>query len=380
MKLIYLSPIEWNYIKQRPQFLCEGFSQYFEVVYIEPSWSILKSLLHRNLKFIKKKYRINNATMVFRPSGIIRMPKKISNDFLYEIGNKIEQRQLKKLLDENSILIVGNPLYYDIIKYFDLKNFIIIYDCMDDFIELYRLLGYNNKFIQRLENCERNLCKISKNIVVTSDVLLKRIKEKYGIDEKNIIKISNGINNIHKLNFKLLNEANFYNQQLNFLYVGTVSEWFDLDAITKIAQEFSESKIIIAGPIEKKIKKDILNIPNIQYRGIISHNECMKLIQKSDICLYPFKKSYLLDTINPVKILEYMMFRKPIIAVESIELAKYNDIIYMYNDISQLTDKINEIIQDVKNGTFCNKNFLIDEIITNNTWDKKINHFLSTFK
>ena len=59
-------------------------------------------------------------------------------------------------------------------------------------------------------------------------------------------------------------------------------------------------------------------------------------INTVDICLYPFKKSDLLDTIDPVKIYEYLSCNKPIIAIHSKEMEKYDRKVYVYDSIDEL--------------------------------------------
>lgn len=62
------------------------------------------------------------------------------------------------------------------------------------------------------------------------------------------------------------------------------------------------------------------------------------MIAGFDVCIYPFKQDDLLDTINPVKIYEYLAVNKPIIAVESAEtkpLARQKGV-YCYRDREKL--------------------------------------------
>ena len=82
-----------------------------------------------------------------------------------------------------------------------------------------------------------------------------------------------------------------------FGYVGMIAEWFDNKAIEVIAEN-PNNQVILVGPCEcERIEKQ-----NITYIGKVEKSEVEKYICSFDICIYPFKKSELLDTINPVKI------------------------------------------------------------------------------
>ena len=44
----------------------------------------------------------------------------------------------------------------------------------------------------------------------------------------------------------------------------------------------------------------------------------------------------MLDTINPVKIYEYLAYNKPVLAVNSKEMQAFQDLIYRYNNYDEL--------------------------------------------
>ena len=50
----------------------------------------------------------------------------------------------------------------------------------------------------------------------------------------------------------------------------------------------------------------------------------------------PIQKGPILDTINPVKIYEYLAVNKPVIAVRSRETEKFKDIILLYDNLREL--------------------------------------------
>ena len=54
------------------------------------------------------------------------------------------------------------------------------------------------------------------------------------------------------------------------------------------------------------------------------------------MCLYNFKKSELLDTINPVKVYEYLAANKPVLAVESMETLKLKQYLMIYNEKKEI--------------------------------------------
>jgi len=78
--------------------------------------------------------------------------------------------------------------------------------------------------------------------------------------------------------------------------------------------------------------------------GCISKDQLPEIIAGFDICLYPFKKNNFLDTIDPVKIYEYLALNKPVLAINSQEIKKFNKLIETYDDYNELEKKLNKII------------------------------------
>ena len=119
-----------------------------------------------------------------------------------------------------------------------------------------------------------------------------------------------------------------------FGYVGTISHWFDFDAIHAILGADERNYIVLVGPNEMpEIKHSRLS-----YRGIVPHGKIPEVIQEFDVCLYTFCKSPLLDTIDPVKIYEYLAQNKPVLAVKSRETEKFGGMLSLYNGIDELKE------------------------------------------
>ena len=81
-KILYLLHIDWNWIKQRPQFLAEGLAENNDIVCVYPfSWNLKKKTKnsHKNVKLIPifqipfNKYKIVRNTNRIMTNAIIRL-------------------------------------------------------------------------------------------------------------------------------------------------------------------------------------------------------------------------------------------------------------------------------------------------------------------
>ena len=59
MKIAYFAPIYFDYLKQRPQHFAELLSKKHEIIYIEPTISLMKYLLKGGTSFHKIDYQVN---------------------------------------------------------------------------------------------------------------------------------------------------------------------------------------------------------------------------------------------------------------------------------------------------------------------------------
>ena len=117
-----------------------------------------------------------------------------------------------------------------------------------------------------------------------------------------------------------------------FGYVGMLAHWFDLDAVRAILDAAPENRVVLVGPEEIERLED----PRVRYVGPVPKEQVGAWIASFDVCLYPFRPSPLLDTINPVKIYEYLAQNKPVLAVRSRETAAFGELVHTYDGVEKL--------------------------------------------
>jgi len=109
------------------------------------------------------------------------------------------------------------------------------------------------------------------------------------------------------------------------LYIGTVNEergmLLMLRIVDRLRRYWPDIVLELYGNISmgheglfySQIKNNRLG-KNIKYFGERPHNEVVEAINKSDVCLYPFKDSPQLRGVHPIKLFEYMSLKKAIVA------------------------------------------------------------------
>ena len=119
-KIFYFSHVPWQWIKQRPHFIAEELSKYFDVDFFYEIGYNRNNLINNEIG--------NNAKLkpIYGfPFGRFKVIRKI-NGVLHKL-------YLSFISNPYDILYVTHPILIDKFSKKSLKKFkLIIYDCMDD--------------------------------------------------------------------------------------------------------------------------------------------------------------------------------------------------------------------------------------------------------
>lgn len=354
MKILYFAPIAYDGLKQRPQYIADYLAKEHEVWYIEPTVSIMKYVLKGGKTYKRLDYDINSNLHIVKLDGRFAAHISLQAFDFFGINTIYERKQIAELIRHCDIIWIGYCGWYDVIK--NVQHKMIIYDKMDDDVSITQ-----NKLLKKLlMRVEPLLIKRANLIFVTAkkflDELLKQGKKVYHIP--NAFDRSMNSNCIQK-------DLKDNNNRKVFGYVGMIAHWFDVSAIETILEADEKNIVVLVGP--SQIPPIIHD--RVIYTGTVPKEEVACYIQSFDVCLYPFKKSEFLDTIDPVKIYEYLAMNKPVIAVNSIETAKFDNLIYRYGDNRELSSIL--ALKEWKAPFISENDYNL--FFDNNTWEQRVN-------
>lgn len=355
-KIVYFSPIDFDDLKQRPQYIVEGLSDKYDVVYVEPTKSYIAAMLSGNKQVsYSREKRINDNLLVVKCGGTIIPPFMLRRFDYLNIAERIEKKHLDKYINDAEYFIVGFEGWANFV--FQYKSVKVIYDKLDDTEKLLR--DKNSAYV--VKKGRKRLERESNSYIITS----KKFKDELEFYDKPILYLPNGVcANITNTCEDVKNTDDI--SRRIYGYVGTISEWFDFEAIKKIAGQ-STAKVVLVGPIIGYAP----TIENVEYVGRVSKEKAMEYIRSFDVCLYPFKKNELLDTINPVKVYEYLSMNKPVIAIDTPEMDVFNSKVMRYSNYNELQELCNKHLD----RPFIDQNELL-KFINDNSWNNRINRLV----
>ena len=315
MKTLYLLHTDWNWVKQRSQFLAENLSRLGCDVTVAYKLSLRRGNLVKNTSSISL-YACPFLPFRLKSSFIInKLDVLIWGLFFKCLNYKHEYERI----------VVTHPL---LACYVDKLKVDIIYDCHDDNSEFYP----DGRLKCLIDHEHNRLMKISKLNIFSSEHLLK----KFTGNKKSLV-IRNGHScDLTKsgLSSKLEKEDIRY----NVFYFGTVSEWFDNNLILKIVDQLKDVHVTIIGPCDSPQIEHC----RVEYIGPMNHQDLMDYSSVADAFIMPFVVNELILGVDPVKLYEYLSFNATVFSVYYPELNHFKPLVKFYETHEEAIDLISK--------------------------------------
>ncbi len=357
--------VNWGWIKQRPHFIAEGMSKYYDII-----------VLYKSTNLISKQNNLTNKRTLkihlFFLYSRMKNPIKLINSFIL----KLYFRLMIMIHNPDYIWITFPDLYDYIPKDINAK---IIYDCMDNAVAIENIRGTS------IAQSERVLVKDASLIFVTSTKLALKLNER--AECKNKIKlIRNAFDGKiidftqkmedQKLNYKKSDDYKF--QVYTIGYIGTISSWFDIETLLFTLTKFENIEYHLIGPISPNIDiKKYLN-KRIHIHGPVIHQCLYDRIKDFDCLIMPFKVNDVVESVDPVKFYEYINFNKPIISVFYDEIKRFYPYVYFYSNELKLVKLLGRLVQSGFTKKYSNLERA--EFLEKNSWDDRISEMVQAIK
>lgn len=326
-KILYIMHVDWRWIKQRPHFIAEGLSEFYDVTVVH--------FVSKNFLFEEYDLSINNKTN-FNVLPALRLPF-YQKKFFYGL-NKFYLRLYFKLLItfyNPDFIWITFPLIYDYIPYN--RRYKIIYDCMDEATGF----DFNENLKFKILDLEKKISNDASIIFTSSNNLFNNLDKKYHCKDK-LILVRNAFDG------KIINHTvnNIKNRKkFKIGYIGTISKWIDFEKIKITLEEFKNIEYHFIGPSESKIN-EMAKHKRINFYGTIHHNKLYDYVKEFDCLIMPFKLNKLTKSVDPVKLYEYINYNKPIISIYYEELNYFAKFVSFYSNTNELITLLKQMIDN----------------------------------
>lgn len=363
-KMFYMMHVNWDWIKQRPHFIAENLKQHFNILVFYPKSYLNKKQLQKNKK--------PNFVKSFKTLPLQRFRENRLYSF---INNLFITIQLKNIISKSDYIWITAPNYYHFVRKYLKPTQIVIYDCMDDFLE-FPTIKLNKKLLNIYKLNEQELLKRSNFVFTSSEYLKSKLENRYSnIENLNIVGINNAISSTFFEQNKILKEISYpvKNGKIDLMYIGTISHWFDFELILQSLEEFNQIRYILIGPTERSIPVH----DRIIHLGTQNHEDLNSYMQNADALIMPFVVNNLIKSVNPVKLYEYIFTGKPIITCNYTEIRQFDQFVFNYNTNYEYFELVNRLL----NNDLIQKDIdLCHEFLKNNQWKNRVAKIIELVK
>jgi glycosyltransferase involved in cell wall biosynthesis len=156
------------------------------------------------------------------------------------------------------------------------------------------------------------------------------------------------------------------------IYIGAIDEWFDQELLLNVSSLLKEVSFILIG--NPRVNVSILKSqPNIYFLGRRNYMEIPKYLYNCDVGIIPFNKEHpVVNSVNPIKLYEYMICGLPTVATDWEELKLLKSPAYLAKDAAEFSELIYMALKDKDKEKFIN-------FAKSNTWEERFKKIIYLF-
>jgi glycosyltransferase involved in cell wall biosynthesis len=309
--LVFVSLENWDEIWRRNQFLCAELAARFpgrKILFVEPARRGADATLHPLAEY----------------SNIVRLrPRKLAPNAL-PLGRQINENAFRRaVVGAMRSLEITEPWLW--INAHDaahlagaLNERAVIYDITDD----WTLTDLPPQEKQRIVAQDEYLCRRADLTIVCSQALYDSRKAV----TKKILLLQNGVHLERYRNLEQYSDSAPQWPHPVFGYTGTLhAERVDADLVLALAREYSAGSVVLIGPdaLDAATRARLAAQPNVHLTGAIAYNAVPRHMAGFDVCIVPHRESPFTESLNPLKLWEYLACGKPVAATNVAGFREY---------------------------------------------------------
>ena len=326
-RIVYIMNVDWDWAKQRPHFIVQHLSRLHEVVVIYPyAW--------------RRSHLANNDRDGVRLYPFFRLPFGGRFALIGKLNVFLLRMMASVFLGWHrpDIVWISSPELFEYLpKRLSAR---LIYDCMDDVLAFPR----NASRRDLLAVSEKELINACSHVFCSSGNLRDKLIVRAGHSEKYFV-----VHNAFEPSAFSETSGNAGMKQKDgqyvLGYVGTISSWLDFEALVKIVNAFPSVEIHLIGPVEN-LGVAWPQHDRIKYLGAVRHGDIQTLVSGFSALLMPFQVTELIQSVDPVKLYEYVFLNKPIVSVWYPEIERFSNFVDFYSDHDELVAILTRYLTD----------------------------------
>ena len=312
--IIFVSLENWDEVWRRNQFICARLTHRYpalKILFVGLAFNVSRHLLRGSLRDLRG--QITRQIPEY-PNITVTHPLKFFPDSV-SIGRKINEwiarfqvRRMARRLGITDFILWLNP-HSAVHMAKRMNEQSVIYDITDDWT-LQPSLSSSERTIAEVQ--DHALCSLADLVIVCSEALMKSRQHL----SRRIALIPNGVDAKHYEGIPIRPESQTWAPPV-FGYTGTLhSERTDARLIVELARAFPQGSVVLIGPDHwtTEDRKLLAAERNIHMPGPVPYLKIPEVMAQFDVCIVPHVETSFTESLNPIKLWEYLASGKPIVA------------------------------------------------------------------
>jgi glycosyltransferase involved in cell wall biosynthesis len=321
--LIFVSLEDWDDVWRRNQFLCAALARRFpdtKILFVGLPRNVSHNIRHGNLKALgaKATYALPDFPNITVTHALKLFPDSIPagrrfNEFMARrhVGGVARRlgmaRPLLWLNPHSAVHMAGQ-----------MNETAVIYDITDDWA---MAPSFSDRDRALIIEQDRALCHRANLVVVCSEALQASRRARC----RELLLLPNGVANDRYAAIPDLTVPGEWPGPV-FGYTGTIhGDRFDVGLVAGLAAAFPEGSVVLVGPdhLTPAEKTKLAAHPNVHTPGPVPYPRIPEVMAQFDVCIVPHVETGFTNSLNPLKLWEYLACGKPVVSTNVAGFSSY---------------------------------------------------------
>ena len=313
--IVCLSTHYWDERRFRKQEFMARFAESNRVLFVEPSFSMarraelhLREVATNHPLRARAEERGGNVHLLKPPRALPKWTNPTVERITYAWHGAVVGRAVRRLGFRDPILWVYRPGYLHGLR--SIPHAQLVFDLVDD------LSAYGGADDPNVEASVTELARRADLLVVTALTLAER----YGAGARRVVHIANGFDADRFAPEAIAAPAP---AELDGIprpilgFAGTLFPYLDFELLEQVAARNEHMSLVLVGPVEAGSADAVERLarrPNVHHLGAQPQAAVPRFVAAFDVCLNVFKRGRVADSVNPLKVYEYLAAGRPVVS------------------------------------------------------------------
>ena len=136
-----------------------------------------------------------------------------------------------------------------------------------------------------------------------------------------------------------------------FGYTGSLHpERIDVDLVKALARAFPGGSVVLVGPNHfegDSLARELKGLPNVFVPGAVAYASIPRVMAGFDVCIVPHQRSEFVESLNPIKLWEFLAAGKPIVSVDVAGFRDFPALVRLAEDAPTFVSACRNALQEV---------------------------------